>query len=240
MARKKKEALSLDDFRIIEENIDISLQKEYLEISKAMASCNLSSSDVLKKSPELFLKKTSINDKKKILVLLAHCGTAEAYRIIEDVVRGADSGLRDYALLALHECRMFLENTLLGADSSVIATGLGGKGSKLRYSFVICSKSYRPFTEAQKNIIKNKFASVCQGLRSDIELIGFKDNYSKIKVLIPMDIAVARIIEDGISECNEKNEIVHSCYYVTNITEPTKEEIDSFLKGIINHEGRKK
>jgi hypothetical protein len=53
-----------------------------------------------------------------------------------------------------------------------------------------------------------------------------------IGMLIPMDIAVGEIIEEGISECNKIGEFLFLDYYVTNVGRPTHKEISNYLEEI--------
>ena len=53
-----------------------------------------------------------------------------------------------------------------------------------------------------------------------------------MKVLIPMDVAVAEIIEGGIAECNTFGDFLDEKYYVTNVRIPTEAEILHFLQEI--------
>jgi len=41
-----------------------------------------------------------------------------------------------------------------------------------------------------------------------------------IGILIPMDVAVGKVIEEGISECNKMGEFLLPDYYVTNVKKP--------------------
>jgi len=186
----------------------------------------------LMESKKLFFENTSIESKKRILILLAHFGAAESYRTIEAYLKISGKDLRSWVLLALKECRMFLENSLLGEDGELIFTGLGGKNNKLRYYFIISSKNDLPLSKRQEEIIKDKFGIVSHKFNSEIEEIILEENYSIIKVLIPTNMAVGKFIEAGIKECNEFNDFLFFHYYVTNVNEPAKEEILRYLEEI--------
>ena len=57
-----------------------------------------------------------------------------------------------------------------------------------------------------------------------------------IGMLIPMDIAVGEIIEEGIGECNKIGEFLFLDYYVTNVGKPTYEEVSNYLEEIKHRE----
>lgn len=58
-----------------------------------------------------------------------------------------------------------------------------------------------------------------------------------IEILIPMDVAVGKVIEESIRECNKMSEFLCFDYYVTNVKKPTPEEISKYLEEI-SHEGK--
>jgi hypothetical protein len=226
----------LDNFVLIDEPIDLSTQEEYFSLSETIDFDNVDYKEVLTGSDKLFSKDTPIESKKKILILLAHLGTPESCRILEKYLKSPETNLRDWALLSLKECRMFLESVLLEEEGGFISTGLGGKDNKLRYYFIVSSKDGLPFSENHKNILKRGFETISHKYKSQIEEINFEATYATIGMLIPMDIAVGEIIEEGISECNNIGEFLSLGYYVTNVGKPTYEEISEYLEEIKHEE----
>jgi len=53
-----------------------------------------------------------------------------------------------------------------------------------------------------------------------------------IGILITMEVAVGKVIDEGIRECNKMREFLCPDYYVTNVNTPTQEEISKYLKEI--------
>jgi predicted HAD superfamily phosphohydrolase len=100
-------------FILIDEPIDLPIQEEYVCFSETMDFDNVDYEEVLTESDKLFDKHTPIELKKRILILLAHLGTAESCRILEKYLKISEGNLRDWALLSLKECRAFLESVLL-------------------------------------------------------------------------------------------------------------------------------
>lgn len=192
--------------------------------------------EVLTGSDKLFYKDTPIESKKKILILLAHLGTPESCRILEKYLKSSGENLRDWVLLSLKECRMFLESALLEEESGFISTGLGGKDNKLRYYFIASSKNGLPFSKLHQNTLKRGFEIISHKYKSQIEQINFETTYAMIGMLIPMDIAVGEIIEEGIRECNKIREFLSVDYYVTNVEKPTDKEISTYLEEIKHRE----
>jgi len=226
----------LDSFTLIDEAIDLSIQEEYFSFSETIDFDNVDYEEVLTESDKLFYKHTPIELKKRILILLAHLGTAESCRALEKYLKTSKGNLRDWALLSLKECRTFLESVLLQEEGGFISTGLGGKDNRLRYYFIVGSKGGLPFSETHRNTLKSGFETICHKYKSEIEEINFEATYAMIGILIPMDVAVGEVIEEGISECNKTSEFLFPDYYVTNVKKPTPGEISKYLEEISHGE----
>jgi len=222
----------LDSFVLIDEAIDLSIQEEYFSFSETIDFDNVDYEEVLTESSKLFYEDIPIELKKRILILLAHLGTAESCRRIEKYLKISEGNLRDWALLSLKECRTFLESVLLQEEGGFISTGLGGKDNKFRYYFVVISKDARPFSETHRSTLKRGFETISHKYRSEIEEISFEANYAMIGILVPMDVAVGGVVEEGITECNKMGELLFHDYYVTNVKKPTPEEISKYLEGM--------
>jgi hypothetical protein len=223
---------ALNSFTIIDEAIDLSIQEEYLGFSKTIDFDNVDYEEVLTESDRLFDKHTPIELKKRILILLAHLRSPESCRRLERYLKVSDSNLRGWALLSLKECRTFLESVLLQEEGGFISSGLGGKDNKLRYFFIVSSKDGLPFSETHRNPLKRGFEKISHKYSSEIEEINFEATYLMIEILIPMEVAVGKVIEEGISECNTMGEFLSPDYYVTNVKKPTPEEISKYLEEI--------
>ena len=223
---------NLDSFSVMETAIELSVQEEYFNLSETIDFGNIDYKEVFKESKRLFSENTPAETKKRILILLAHFGSAESYGLIEKYLKGAKENLRDWALLSLKECRMFLESDLLEVEGGFISTGLGGKDNKLRHYFIVSSKGGLTFSETRRNTLKREFETINQKYNCEIEEINFEPNYAMIRTLIPMDVAAGEVIEEGIRECNKMGEFLYFHYYVTNVKKPTQEEILKYLEEI--------
>ena len=222
----------LDSLIIMNEPIDLSTQEEYLSFSETMDFDNVDYEKVLTESDRLFDKHTPIELKKRILILLAHLGSPESCRRLEKYLKVSDRNLRGWALLSLNECRTLLESVLLQEEGGFISTGLGGKENKSRYYFILSSKDGLPFSETDRETLKRGYETISHKYKSEIEEINFEVTYATIEILIPTDIAVGEVIEEGISECNKMSEFLFTDYYVTNVKKPTPEEISKYLEEI--------
>jgi hypothetical protein len=225
-----------NNFVLIDEPIDLSIQEEYFSFSETIDFDNVDYEEILTESDKLFYENTPVESKKRMLILLAHLGTPESCKILKKYLKISEGDLREWALLSLKECRAFLESVLLQEEGGLISTGLGGKDNKLRYYFIVSSKDGQPFTETYRNTLKRGFETIGHKYKSEIEEINFEATYAMIGILIPMDVAVAEVIEKGISECNKRSEFLFPDYYVTNVKKPTHEEISKYLEEITRGE----
>ena len=129
-------------FSILEEQIDIDLQMEYFEVSR-LAKKDLDKALTLNEKDEIFNPELDRSKKKALFARLASLENVGAYRTIEKYLKEDHQDLRNWAILALQESRMLLESTLLDENQVFISTGLGGKGSLLRYFIVLILKLLR-------------------------------------------------------------------------------------------------
>jgi len=113
-----------DSFSIIEEAIDLSIQEEYIRFSGAIDFDSLDYEEILTESDKLFDKRTSIELKQRILILLAHLGTPESCRIIEKYLKAISKN--SCACLPVGR-KAGIQNLLTSLDSrrSLPRTGYG-------------------------------------------------------------------------------------------------------------------
>ncbi|MBK5194457.1 MAG: hypothetical protein JJE08_00270 [Proteiniphilum sp.] len=221
-----------DRYDILEEGIDIQTQKEYIDYSHSFDHGELTENETLNLGNILFDSKIEIDAKKKTLTLLAHLGTITAFRQIKKYFKNPENDLKQWASLALQECKMFLESTLTDQSACFISSGLGGLNDKLRYFFLVLSSSDRSFTTTQKKIIKDEFNLIAKDINCVVESVDQSDTYAGLTVLVPMDVAVGKFIETGIKKCNELGDFVFEYYYVTNQDIPDKSEIPDIIKKV--------
>ena len=62
----------------------------------------------------LLSKKPEIEDKKRALIILAHKGRLDAYKILEEYEKNPDPKLKIWLNLTIQECQSFLEGDIMG------------------------------------------------------------------------------------------------------------------------------
>jgi len=224
-----------DMFDVMEEGIDIQTQKEYIELSHSFGEGELTEQETIKLG-SLLCRNIPVDGKKRALSMLAHIGTVVAFRQIEQYSKSPDVELQKWTYLALRECRMFLENSLGDVNTGLIVSGMGGIGERMRIYFFVLPLMERPFTSLQKDTIRDEYTILCKAYNSIIETFYYADNYVGLTILIPFDVAIATIIDNGIKKCNELGAFVLEYYYVTNIGVPDESEIPDIIRIVMEGE----
>jgi hypothetical protein len=220
-----------DEFVVVEDGIDIATQQEYIAYTATLDSKNHSAEAIDGKIQRLFDSDTSREEKKELLARLAHTGKVTTIKVIEQFLKTGEPELHDWAKLSLHECQLFVDNVWSDDESmGMVMSGLGGENNRLRYFLAVRSKSKTQYTSVDRIVIAEIFVEICRKYDSILEDIQIQPTYVTMKVLIPLDVAVGMIIEDGISQCNENRRLLDENYYVTNVKIPTEEELQAFLK----------
>jgi hypothetical protein len=219
-----------DHFDILKEGIDMKTHKEYLDYSHSFDHGELTEKQTINLGNMLCDARSTIDSKKKIVTLLAHLGTISAFRQIEKYYNQPENDIKNWTALALQECRMFLESSLMDESAGFISTGLGGTNDKLRYYFLVLPLTDKQFTSIQHRLIKDEFLIIAKELKCIVETVDNSDTYVGLTVLVPMNVAIGVFIEKGIQKCNELGEFVFEFYYVTNQDIPDNIEITEIIK----------
>jgi len=215
---------------VMQEETDADLLGEYLDVSgKLPAQPDLDL--ILGKKKELFNPRASLIEKKKYLAQLAQTGSVQSYRIIEDYILQSAGEIKSWAVIALHENRMLLESELLEENQVLISTGLGAKGSKIRYFTVLQSKSGNDFTATEKRLIRTELAFNLKIHESECESIRFNRELCRIISVIPLHIAVQAIFDEIIEACNGYNQFIDGEYLITNVKLLSGKQIRKITQG---------
>ncbi len=216
------------DFKILEEEIDIDLQMEYFEFSRNYVQ-DKSEEEILGVKDDIFLENTSEEEKKSRFVELASIDNVEAYRTIEKYVKSPGHiQLHDWAVLAYQESRMLLESRLLDQSQVFISTGLGGKGTKLRYFIVFFTRQH-DFTKLQKEVLTKELDFVLYSSKSEIEELKFHGRFATLLAIIPLQISIKKLFEKVIRECNMYGDFINPSFIITNVKRLAFDEIEQLL-----------
>ena len=220
-----------ETFEMMEEPISLEIQKEYIEYSHSFEYGETSEEETNQLCHFLTADAPAIA-KKKALGLLAHLGTIPAFRGIEKYYKRAETDeLKQWAALALQECRMFLESSLTNESVGFFSGPMGGQNNKMK-CFLMVLPVKETFTETQKKVIKDEFPMAFKKLNAELQTIDFNDRYAEITAFIPFDVAIDTLMQAGIKKCNELGEFVFEYYYATNGGVPDEKEIENIIKKV--------
>jgi len=202
-------------FNLIEEPLDIKIQREYFEYPRKNLE-NYNSEEIIKQSQKIFNKKTSLKNKKEILIKLALSGDIKAYNIIKKYLQIADNNLKDWAKLALKENQIIREGKILDEARILIHSPLGGKGLKLRYSCVFILKSKYNFDDFEKKVINNEIKIISKKNFSELEEIDYINELCLFQLLIPIFVNVRNMLNEIVKEINTYGNFIFNDYLISN------------------------
>ena len=220
-----------EGLNIIEEQIDLNLQMNYFKRSGMLKKHVVTFEDILEKVPILYDPDARLEEQRDILVFLARIGNPEAFRIIEKFKNDAVGELKLWAAMAYRECKMLLESSLLDEDQILISTGMGGKGTSLRYFIGFMHKNETAFNEVETHILRGEFDSAIDKYGCEVESLEISGCIFRATVLIPLDVVVSNVIKEIVEGCVEMGNFLSEKLIVTNVKALTTDEILSVAHG---------
>lgn len=221
-----------DNYKILEETIDIEVQKDFYESSKSLDfNAELDAIDIL--IEKLNNTALSVADKKSTLQKLAMIDSVDAFRALEAYSLDPQTELKDWAVLSLQQSRMIMHTSLLDEQQVFISTGLGGKNDKLRYFLIFPFNEIININTIQKNSLEQELKYFLGRHGAELEEINFQNGFATGLALIPLKAPVAEIIAETLCECNQYGDFLSDDVIITNIK---KFNITEILEIIKNHE----
>jgi len=214
-----------ENFKILEETIDIEVQKEFFESTK---NINLDPElDILNEMISKLNKvDTSTDDCKILLQKIALIDSVEAFRAIEAFAKDPRQELKEWSVLALQQSRMVLQCSLLDEQQVFISTGLGGKKDKLRYYLIFpYNLNIHRITQIQKEALKKELDFFLSKHNGETEYTEFEKRYATAMTLIPLKAPIPDIIRDILNECNQFGDYLSPDVMITNMKKLSQEEI---------------
>lgn len=213
---------------ILDETIDIDTQLEYFEHPRDFKEL-LNDDDIINSSSEIFKKDTTRNRIKTLLVQLASVNNIKAYRTIESYLKNNNTGLNEWATLALHESKMLIKTNILNENAVLISTGLGGEDNRLRYYLVLLPTEKGSFTDFQTNIITSELEFTLRKNNSLLEDTYITEKYYCALCLIPFGEDLRELFYRVIDECNNYGDFLQYDYIINNTKVLSCDEIDKLL-----------
>ena len=217
------------NINILQEQIDVKLQMAYFKLAKIIKKQINKEKDYLQEVEKLYDPEITIEEKKKLICILASFENVSYYRSLEKFKEMADEELKPWVTLGLQESRMMLESSLLDEKQLFISTGLGGKGTNLRYFVVLINNKEEHYNETQQNLIKQEFQYSINKHGGELEETIFDDKFAKITCLLPIEKPVQEILSKTTKECNSFGDFINENFLITNVKKMSTAEIQDFL-----------
>lgn len=214
---------------ILQESVDITLQMAYYRMATNIKKDLDSKRDYLLEINKLYDPEIETSDKKKLLCTIASIEKPEYFRALEQFKTLAPQELKDWTTLAIQESKMLLESSLLETKLLYISTGLGGKGSALRFFLVIIGKDNKSFTESQIELLEKELEFQFNQNSGEIEEIKFDHQYAQVLCLLPLETNIGDIVKKIIKECNTYGNFIEENFLLTNVKKLELDEIAEFF-----------
>ncbi|GHV50768.1 hypothetical protein FACS1894181_11750 [Bacteroidia bacterium] len=220
-------------FRVLEQRVPIEVQMAYFKNSNRLRRENITidESDFDMCLKDLHDEELEPEHKKDILATLAQARNVKAYRLLEEYAREPlDPEIINWTYMALMESRIFLESEFLEEKQIYIATGLGGKGHRLRFYVVMfAARREEPFLDYQHQAIERELAYCLPQDDCEIERLAMHGLYVELVLLAPVQKHIGKILNRVLGECNQYGGFISSAYMVTNVKEPSEEDIRKMI-----------
>lgn len=218
-------------FHILEQKVPVDSQMAYFKYSERLKRENpLVGEDELSLIAETLVDTDAPLTKVKFaLTMLATSRKVKAFRILEAYVQHSPPEMKDWALLALMECRMGVESDLSDEKQIFISTGLGGKNEKLRFFVLFKSVNKKPFLDYQRQVIERELTYFLPGKDCEIERLEINERYVVMIFLIPVRSDLKKILDCVIQECNQYGNFLSENFTVTNVKELSAKEISTII-----------
>lgn len=217
------------NFKILEETIDIELQRDFFESSLKI--------DIKKEERAIselindMNEETITNDNKKTIIQkLAMMDSVEAFRALENFSKNAPAELKNWTILALQQSQMILQSSLLDEQQIFISTGLGGKDDKLRYFLIFPFNHPGQVNPFQQSTLHKELIFFMEQYDSHFEEIEFLDDFATVLALIPIKTDIQSMIKEILSECNQYGNFLSDNIIITNIKRFNGDEIQDIIK----------
>lgn len=224
---------SLDDLHgnihILEATVPIDQQKAFFSYAEIVKSSKNEKKSIEEYIKVLNTESISLEEKKYAMVFLSVSANIKAFRALEKYSENPQKELNDWALLALLQARMILENEFSDERQIFVSTGLGGKGNKFRFFAFFKSKGLTPFSNYQQNLILKEMAFFIDKYHGHIEKIEINNNYFTLLFLSDFEV-IRNAINNAVEECNNYGDFISTDFIVTNMEILDKKYIQKALQ----------
>jgi hypothetical protein len=220
-----------DKLRIMERQINLDIQMAYFEKAAKSKKELPDVETLLLNAQQLFNPIIDIETKRTLLHHLASIEDVRCFRILEKYMKKPDVNLADWAYLAYQESLMMMESALTEEDLVYISSGLGGKGSKLRYFVVMLSENMKDaFSNPQQSLILKEVIFHFNKVDAEFEEHSFHEAYFMFSCLIPIDIHIPELFNSVLKQINELGGILNEHFLITNVKRLSIDEVEELIE----------
>jgi hypothetical protein len=216
---------------VLETSVSVERQMEYFKYSENVREH--SKEETIDEQIEvLHSEDATFDEMKYAMTFLAISGDVKAYRALETYNKESskDKLLTEWAAMSLLQAKITLESEFSDEKQVFISTGLGGKGSKLRFYAFFKSTDLKPFSDYQRDLIEKEIPFYIQKFHGKLEEIKVESNYFSLLFLIGLQVDIKNMLQGAIAECNEYGNFIGGNFIVTNVKVFGPEEIQKELR----------
>jgi len=210
------------NLHIFETKVSVEKQMEYFRFTEAIRNDNLDEHFLEEQMNILTSNQSSPLDIKYALAILAISGDVKAYRAIESYNK---THFDDWSVMSLLQAQITLESELSDERQIFISSGLGGKGSKLRFFAFCISNEKKGFSDYQKKLIEKEIPFYIQKHQGILEEVKIYNDYFTLLFLINIQVDIKTMLDEAIDECNQYGNFINKGFFVTNVKIFSEEEI---------------
>lgn len=214
------------DFQVMEQGVSQAVLEEYYSFGKDLKG--MDRADILAQQADW--QNLALGDLKQLLVVLAAEGDVKSFRQLEAILEAKKEELGKFGAVTMMYARMKLESMFTDTPSGFILSGLGGKGNKLRYYFVLTS--LEEITDARARFIEGEILEVCRNRDSEMEDFERATHYVLVRILVSVEEAIGEVIEDISEACP----FLEKEFICTNVEKPTHEFISRWINDELDEE----
>jgi len=230
------------NFTVAEHGVHPDVMQRFIKISNKLNKYDEANEDIEPLKEKLQNPETPTKVKEKILARLATIRSVAAFRLVEQYYLNCAAEEKSFASLAYSQSRHLIENQLTDNNSGLIITGLGGKGKRLRYFFMIVLESDQNLSNAIHRLINAEVEETLKENDCEVEKIDYFTSHLAVTALVPLEKNLANIIDIITEKCNELIHVFLKNFFVTNGFLPsdimTNEIIDKLRKNKDNEENQ--
>jgi hypothetical protein len=217
------------NLHVLETSIPVEKQMEYFKYSEKVRI--LSKNETVEEQIDVLNSIDSTYEAKKYaMTFLAVSRDVKAYRALETYCKNQEENITDWASLSLLQAKITLESEFSDEKQVFISTGLGGRGSKLRFYAFFKSSDLSPFSNYQRDLIEKEIPFTIRQYRGEMEKITIESNYFSILFLISLQMDIKEMLKSAVAECNEYGDFINAHFVITNVKVFSPEDIRKELR----------